>query len=57
MRGKGAVIWGEGGLDGGKNGDGVGMPHVNPWKMGLWLQDFQLEFPVGGEITGYEKTD
>ena len=57
MKGKGTVIWGEGGLEGGKYGDGSGMPDINPWKMGLWLKDFQLEFPIGEEITGDKKTD
>ena len=32
MLGKGAMIWGEGGLEGGKYGDDVGMPNVSPWK-------------------------
>ena len=57
MKGKGTVIWGEGGLEGGKYGDGSGMPDINPWKMGLWLKDFQLEFPIGEEMTGDRKTD
>ena len=46
MSGKGTVIWGKGGLEGGKYGDDVGMPNINPWKMGLWLKDFQLDSPI-----------
>ena len=57
MRGKGAVIWGEGGLEGGKYGDDVGMPNISPWKMGLWLKDFQLDFSIGEEITRDQNTD
>ena len=57
MSGKGAVICGEGGLEGGKYGDDVGMPNINPWKRGLWLKDFRLEFPVGEDIVGMENSD
>ena len=57
MKGKGTVIWGEGGLEGGKYGDDVGMPNISPWKWGLWLKDFQLEFPIGEEIAADKKTD
>ena len=57
MSGKGAVIWGEGGLEGGRYGDDVGMPDISPWKMGLWLKDFRLEFPTSEQIMGDRKTD
>ncbi|KAK7691486.1 hypothetical protein QCA50_004885 [Cerrena zonata] len=57
MKGKAAVIWGEGGLEGDKYGDNVGIPDLNPWKMGLWLKDFMLDFPTGEEIGGDKKTD
>ena len=57
MSGKGTAIWGTGGLEGGKYGDGVGMPDVSPWKMGLWLKDFKLETRIGEEITGDKMTE
>ena len=57
MSGKGAVIWGNGGLEEGKCGDGVGMPDVRPWKMGLWLKDLRLQFPIGEDIVGNKKSD
>ena len=57
MSGKGTMIWGEGGLEGGKYGDGVGMADVSPWKMGLWLKGFTLETRIGEEIICDKKSD
>ena len=57
MSGKGAVIWGAGGLEGGKYGDDVGIPNINPCKMGLWIKDFKLVSPVGKTIMGGKESD
>ena len=57
MTGKATVIWGEGGLAGGKYGDDVGMPDISPWKIGLWIKDFSLDAEAGEEITRDKKSD
>lgn len=57
MQCKAAIIWGEGGLEGGKYGDDVGMSDIKPWKMGMWLKDFQMDFPVSEEIGKDKKSD
>lgn len=56
MKGKGGLFWAKGGLEGGKYGDDVLFPDVRPWSMGMWLKDFELEFPVSEE-PGKKKSD
>ncbi|KAI5803930.1 hypothetical protein EDC01DRAFT_726289 [Geopyxis carbonaria] len=47
MRGRVRVVWGRGGLPGGRWGDGVGFPDVRPWGLGVAWRDMEIEFPEG----------
>ena len=47
MKGKAGFFWGKGGLEGKKFGDNEGFPDVKPYSLGMWLRNFELDFPVG----------
>lgn len=47
MTGNAGLFRFRGALEGGKLGDGVGFPTVEPWPVAMWLRDFELDFPVG----------
>ncbi|KAI0075586.1 hypothetical protein K474DRAFT_1370916 [Panus rudis PR-1116 ss-1] len=57
MTGKAGLLWGEGGLEGGKFGNDVGFPDVRLIKLGMWLRDFRLSFPIGEEPGAKKKKD
>lgn len=46
MKGKAGFFKSRGGLDGGAYADNIGFPDVKPWSIGMWLREFELEFPV-----------
>ncbi|KAI0339249.1 hypothetical protein BDW22DRAFT_1336398 [Trametopsis cervina] len=50
MKGKAGLFKAKGGLEDGKMGDDVGFPDIQPWTIGMWLNEFQLEFPMGIEL-------
>lgn len=47
MKGNAGLFRFRGALEGGRLGDGVGFPTVEPWPVAMWLKDFELDFPVG----------
>ncbi|EKM52508.1 uncharacterized protein PHACADRAFT_149215 [Phanerochaete carnosa HHB-10118-sp] len=47
MKGKAGFFRWKGGLADGALADNVGLPNVRPWSTGMWLREFELEFPVG----------
>ncbi|KAI0339046.1 hypothetical protein BDW22DRAFT_1336759 [Trametopsis cervina] len=55
MKGKAGLFKAKGGLEDGKMGDDVGFPDVQPWSVGMWLNEFKLEFPVGVELGKKDK--
>ena len=57
MKGKAGFFRSQGALEGEKYGDDVGFPDVQPWKTGMWLTNFELEFYVGGDPTTKGKQD
>ena len=47
MKGKAGFFRWTGGLQDGALADNVGFPDVQPWSLGMWLREFDLEFPAG----------
>ena len=64
MKGKAEIVWytpgGEdtesGGVQSGGYGDGVGFPKVKPWRMGIHVKNFVLEFPEGRLVVEDKKS-
>ena len=52
MKGKAGFFWGKGGLVGKKFGDNEGFPDAKPYSLGMWLRNFELDFPVGESFKG-----
>lgn len=50
IKGKAGFFRSQGGLRGGKYGDEVGFPDVQPMSLGFWIPDAEMEFGVGNEI-------
>ena len=50
IKGNTGLFWGQGGLGGGKYGDGDGFPDVQPMSLGFWLPNADMEFGVGSEV-------
>ncbi|KAJ3530063.1 hypothetical protein NM688_g7764 [Phlebia brevispora] len=50
MKGKAGFFRCKGGLEDGKYGDNEAFPDFRPWSVGMWLRDFELEFPVGEHL-------
>lgn len=57
MKGKAGFFRSGGALEDGQYGDGVGFPDVRPWKTGMWLTNFELDFYVGDDPTTKDKKD
>ena len=46
MKGKAGFFRGAGGLPGGAFGNGIDFPDVKPWSLGMWVREFELNFPI-----------
>lgn len=47
MKGSAGLFKFRGALEGGKIGDDIGFPSVQPCSIATWLRNFELDFPVG----------